>query len=167
MTSVIWRVVGTDADETAAAANEKIEFNITPVFNDVNGYVHESEQEYDVGFADNPKAAGALNEIQDTGLAAIVHDVIGTIPRPQTHAAMNTFKKWMIEAKTTTDFPKGRFGLILDDSPSLNLKPTATLGYIPINLKHKRPQEQTARMDFIIKLRVNGDPGNSPYNWNP
>ena len=159
--SAIWRSTGGVGSE---ALSEVIEFNEGAV-PDKTGAIVETGIEMEVGFSDNPKASGALNEIQDTGLARIPIIVTGRIKAPASSDIPEIFKRWLIEDKTNTTFPKGRFGLRLNDFPAFNLNPDGAKGYMIIKLEFSREAEFEGRLIFIATLRFNGDVGSTPYDW--
>ena len=73
------------------------------------------------------------------------------------------FRKWLIEDKSNADYPKGRFGLRLDDIPIFNNTPTGPpnppfAAYVLANARFKRPQDMKNKADITITLRYSGDP---------
>lgn len=159
--SAIWRSTTGSGVESNG---EVVEFNSGAV-PDKTGAIVESNITMEVGFSDNPKASGALNEIQDTGLARIPLIITGRIRAPKTSDIPAIFKKWLIEDKANTTFTKGRFGLRLNDFPAFNLRPTSSRGYMIVNLEFAREGEYEGRLIFIATLRFNGDIGGTPYDW--
>ncbi len=159
--SALWRATAGDGKESLS---ERIEFNEGAV-PDKTGAIVETAIEMEVGFSDNPKASGALNELQDTGLARIPITVTGRIKAPASSDIPGIFKRWLIEDKTNTAFPKGRFGLRLNDFPAFNLTPDGAKGYMLIKIEFSREAEYEGRLIFIATLRFNGDVGSTPYDW--
>lgn len=159
--SAIWRSTSGSGLESNG---EVIEFNSGAV-PDSTGAIVESNIKMEVGFADNPKASGAVNEIQDTGLARIPLIITGRIKAPRTSDIPGILKKWLIEDKTNGSFAKGRFGLRLGDFPAFNMRPTLGRGYMLVNIEFAREGEFSGRLIFIATLRFNGDVGGIPYDW--
>jgi len=159
--SAIWRAVTTGA-EGSAGTDELIEFN-EGVVPDTTSHITTTEIEYDAEPSENEKPTGKVNELQDVGISTITVTVTGSIQAPNVSLAQTTFKKWMIEDKTNSTFVKGQFGLRLNDNPINNLTPVALRGYLLANVKLIRPQEFTGKLDFIARLRFNGDP--EPLVW--
>ncbi len=168
--SSIWRIVGTDPLENAAGTDEIIEFNEGIVPN-TTAHIKNSEDEFDREPAENEKASGNINELQDVGLKSITVIITGHIQTPSSTTVTTIIKKWMIERHTVGDFTKGRFGLRRDDNPINNLTPTTsgdvggTRGYFISNFKLIRPPEFQGKMDFVAVLRFNGTEGATPYAW--
>lgn len=79
----------------------------------------------------------------------------------------------MLEDKTINVtnkvFPKGRFGLRLNDFTALNLTPTADRGYILSNVEFIRDGETKGKLQFVATLRFNGSIGSpnasGQYIW--
>ncbi len=66
---------------------------------------------------------------------------------------------WVQEDKTLqVGFPKGRFGLRLDDMPQFNVTPTTTFGYVLAQARIIRDGEYKEKAGVIITLRFSGDP---------
>lgn len=170
--SAIWRVVGTDALESAAGTDEIIEFNEGVVPN-TTAHVKNSEDEFDREPAENEKSKGNIDELQDVGLHGITVTITGHIQTPSSTTVTSTIKKWMIESQISTvnNFRKGIFGLRRDDNPINDLTPTTSgdssgpRGYFISNFKLIRPPEFEGKLDFVAILRFNGDVGATPYAW--
>lgn len=159
--SAIFRVLVTGQNEGNLGANELILFNPTDS-NTANGYVFSTEIFYRNAIPENPKVAGQINEVQDMGLDGIdvqlttrIGDSKNTTPDTTKLAIL---KKWLVQDKTNADFPKGQFGLRLDDLPIFNVTPTATFGYVLANVRFVRPQDIKDKVDVIMTLRFSGDP---------
>lgn len=159
--SVLWR---STSGSGAESNGEVLEFNQGAV-PDATGAIIETSVKFEVGFADNPKAAGKINELQDTGLARIILTITGRIKAPKISSIPDVLKRWLIEDKTNTIFTKGRFGLRMNDFPQFNMKPELNRGYFLIDLEFQREGEYEGRVAFIAILRFNGDPGSPPYAW--
>jgi len=78
----------------------------------------------------------------------------------------------MLEDKTNASFPKGRFGLRLNDFSALNLTPNNATnnkrGYILSDVEFTRNGETKGKLEFIATLRFNGDIGTASggkYEW--
>ncbi len=66
---------------------------------------------------------------------------------------------WLQEDKTLqSDFPKGRFGLRMDDMPQFNITPALTFGYVLAQARIIRDGEYKQKAGVILTLRFSGDP---------
>jgi len=160
--SAIWRAA-TDGAEASNGANV-IEFDVGAVPNST-GHISTTEIEYDIEPAENEKSKGTMNELQYVGIQGNPVIVTGHIQTPSSTTLTKILKRWAFQTQVNTDFPKGRFGLRLDDNPINNLTPTVTLGYLLANLKLIRPVEFQGKLDFIARLRLNGDPITTDFDW--
>jgi len=160
--SSIWR---DNANETSAT--DKLEFNEGVINTD--GNIMNTGIVITVGIARNERP-GAIDKLQDTGVSGVTLTVTGTISDPEgDDSTAHTFKTWLLEAKTVaTTFPKGRFGLRLNDFPSFNMSPSTTKGYMLESIDYRRDGETKGKLSFVLVLRFNGDIGTKSggeYNW--
>jgi len=161
--SAIWRC-STGSGAEASNTGDRIEFNEEPI--PENGkQITQSEFEMNIGIAENERPKGQINEYQDVGLDSIKVVITGCIKNPANNSVVAQVKKWAIENKFTTTFPKGRFGLRLDDFPGFDLTPTATRGYMLKDFRWVREGEWKGRAAFIATLIFNGSVGTDPYTW--
>ena len=160
--SAIWRA--TSAGAEASNSSDSIEFNGGAVPNST-GYISTTEIEFDIEPAQNENSKGNIDEYQSVGIHQIPVLVTGHIQTPSSTTLTVLLKKWALDPHVNGSFPKGRFGLRLNDNPIVNLTPTSTRGYLLANLKLIRPIEFTGKLDFIAKLVFSGDVGSSPYTW--
>ena len=169
--SVIWRVTSTGAEPTGTTGTEDIiEFNTGAVVNK-NGFIMNTRFTLSSSVAVNEMPA-SINKLQDTGVGGIIIYVTGSIADPQTISGglkpAHKFKTWMLEDKTNADFPKGRFGLRLDDFDALDLTPHADRGYILSDIDFTRSGDTKGKLEFIATLRFNGSIGTATsgqYIW--
>ena len=134
--SAIWRAgtVNGAGTEPSGSGSDIIEFNTGAVIND-QGHILQTKFNITSSVAVN-ELPGAVDKLQDTGVQGIIIYVTGSINNPQGDGSdpAQKFKQWMLEDKTINItnkvFPKGRFGLRLNDFTALNLTPTADRGYI-------------------------------------
>ena len=156
--SFIWR---DNASRASATSVNKIEFDAGNVSD--GGYIHQSEFKITTALADNEKPNAKLNELQDTQVDSITLIITGSIHNWQnvgSSATQSTIpdkvKNWMCDKKTTTAFPKGRFGLELYDFPAFNVNPSSTLGYMIQDWTWVRDGDIQGKTSFIATLRLNG-----------
>ena len=161
--SCIWR------DTTETLSTDKIEFNGGAVVNE-QGNIIQTKFIISSSVAVN-ELPGAIDKLQDTGVQGITIYVTGSIQDPQVDGldTAQKFKQWMLEDKTSTALPKGRFGLRLNDFTALNLTPTADRGYILSNVEFIRDGDTKGKLQFVATLRFNGSigspNGSGHYIW--
>jgi len=158
--TAIWRAtVAQGGNENSALDENKIEFNSSPVIA-TGSYVFNTEVNYRNATPENPRVAGQINEVQDMGLQGIDIQVTGQIRQTSdTGEDLADLVTWLQEDKTLqTDFPKGRFGLRMDDMPQFNVTPTTTFGYVLAQTRIIRDGEYKEKASVVITLRFSGDP---------
>jgi hypothetical protein len=166
--STIWR---DGAEPTTTVGTEDIiEFGTGALVN-TGAHITNVAGRMPTGIARNERP-GAMDKLQDTGIIGLTVDISGVVEDPWNGglAAVSTMKAWAFEAKTVdTTFPKGRFGLRLNDFGLYNLVPTSTLGYMLSNLEFIRNGETKGKAEFVMTLRLNGDPGTADgsgyFSW--
>jgi len=158
--TALWRATTAQgATEAAALAANIITFNSTPVLA-TGSYIFNTEVNYRNATPENPRVAGQINEVQDMGLQGIDIQVTGQLR--QTSSITGDLKHlvtWLQENKTNqTSFPKGIFGLRMDDMPQFNITPTTTYGYVLAQARIIRNGEYKEKAGVVITLRFSGDP---------
>lgn len=171
MVSYIWR---DGATVGAASSANKIAFELA-IGTDDNGHIHQSEFKITTALADNEKPNAKLNELQDTQVDSITVTITGSIENQQADGGANAViarvKNFMCDKKTTSTFPKGRFGLALNDFTTFNVNPSATLGYMIQDWTWVRDGDTPGKTAFIAILRLNGTiltsgtEENGTYTW--
>lgn len=156
--------VGTEASALADSTNsakwtggEVILFNET-VIKSTGGHIFTSDFTIRNSVAENPKVDGNGNDVQDMGLDGIDVQITGLFK--DSDSGNNDIKKlmaWVNEAKTTTGYTEGRFGLRIDDFPYFNMVPKSTYGYVLNNISFVRDPNKENRAGFVMSLRVGGD----------
>jgi len=180
-TSSIWRADDplnpAGKNGTEGQAESSIQFELTPASNaDSTSHVHQTEIRQKSGVGENEKVFGPANELQDTKFESLTFIITGScqinIPPGILNSGTRTnsisqVKIWMLEDKIIkTTFPKGLFGLRLNDVTEFNISPNSTRGILIQDWTWTRPSEQANRIDFMATLRYNlGTIGTRPYNW--
>ena len=158
--TAIWRATTAQgATEAAALATNIILFNSQPIIA-TGSYVFNTEVNYRNATPENPRVAGQINEVQDMGLQGIDVQVTGQIRQTSsTSNDLSNLVTWLQEDKTVqATFPKGRFGLRMDDMPQFNVEPTTTFGYVLAQTRIIRDGEYKEKAGVVITLRFSGDP---------
>lgn len=162
VTGTIWRCL--TGNGSIATCDSKIEFDVGTV-PDALGHIRTTEFLMTEGFSENPKPnSDNPNELQEMGLAQVAATVTGYIESPTTQGATAILRNWMREPKTTkrlatptSAFPYGRFGIKLTTFPDFDSSPTTTSGYFLTEVFVRQPFDQQYKLEFISKLRFNGD----------
>jgi hypothetical protein len=145
------------ADTTNFADGEIILFNETSV-NTAGGHVFNSEFSIRNSVAENPKVDGTGNDVQDMGLDGVDVQITGMFKDVDaTNTYITKLMNWINEAKTTTLYTEGRFGLRIDDFPYFNMVPSVTYGYVLNDVRFIRDPSKENRAGFVLSLRVGGD----------
>lgn len=159
--TAIWRATTAQgATEAAALDVNRIQFNSSPVIA-TGSYVFNTEVNYRNSTPENPRVAGQINEVQDMGLQGIDVQVTGQIRQTSsTTEDLQNLVTWLQEDKTVqSSFPKGRFGLRMDDMPQFNVTPALDYGYVLAQTRVIRDGEYKEKASVVITLRFSGDPG--------
>ncbi len=158
--TAIWRAVSAgQPGEGDASVENKIEFNPEPVVA-TGSYVFNTEVNYRNATPENPRVAGQINEVQDMGLQGIDIQITGQLRQTSdTNGDLAHLVTWLQEDKTLqSDFPKGRFGLRMNDMPQFNITPALTFGYVLAQARIIRDGEYKDKAGVVITLRFSGDP---------
>lgn len=151
-------------------ATDIVEFNDGAVANK-GGFIVNTRFIMNSAVALNENPGNQVDPLQDTGFEGLTVIVTGSIEDPEGigKTMAHRLKRWMLESKrVTSTFPKGRFGLRLNDFEVFDLSPGIARGYILENIEFGREGETKGRITFIITLRFNGSVGSltgSEYVW--
>lgn len=145
-----------DTVETLASS-EKIEFNAGTVPDSTGRLTFPSfHMARDTNIHPNPRRT--LDQIQDSLLGIFDVRLTGYfINHSATLGPKNLFN-WSIDPATNSNFPFGRFGLVLDSFASgiLGLTPTTTTGYILYDIEVQDVEDPRDKVPFTAKLYRNG-----------
>jgi len=162
--SAIWQVQSGAANgtETTATATHTVLFNPDPVLTSGQN-IFQTEFTIRNSVPENESVASNNNEVQDMGLDGVDVQITGHLFRAKDRGATGVTEdvekliKWMRDAKTTTGFIEGRFGLRLDDFPHFNVDPASTYGYVLADIRFTRDGDDSDKVGFIATLRLSGD----------
>jgi len=157
--TAIWRTTTGNATEGGALPENIITFNSEPVVT-TGSFVFNTEVNYRNATPENPRVAGQINEVQDMGLQGIDVQITGQLRQTSdTDGDLAHLVTWLQEDKTLQDdFPKGRFGLRMNDMPQFNITPALTFGYVLAQARIIRDGEYKQKAGVVITLRFSGDP---------
>lgn len=162
--SAIWR------DGSEDFVSDKIEFNVGAVVNS-GGYITTTRFNMTSAVAVKENPGNQVDPLEDTGFSGLTVTITGSIEDPTGNGdtVAHRLKRWLLEPKTTVgSFPKGRFGLRLNDFEVFNLTPGSSRGYILSDLDFTRVGETNGKIEFIATLRFNGSVGSltgGEYKW--
>lgn len=166
--SAIWRDGAEPA--TVVGTEDIVEFNTGSVVN-AAGFIVNTRFIMNSAVAINENPGNQVDPLQDTGFEGLTVIVTGSVENPEgTGDTMaHRLKRWMLESKrVTSTFPKGRFGMRLNDFPTFNLTPGTARGYILESVEFGRDGETKGKITFIMRLRFNGSVGSltsGEYVW--
>lgn len=137
---------------------DKIEFDTLAVNPDPYSHIQDANWEATVSLQENSKPKNVNpNDLQDMGLSSFQCEVIGVIENAQQELASQTMLSWIQTFRYNNNFPFGRFGIRTNDFSTYNTTPTPTSGYMVGYIKNFKPRNSLPRVDFIMRLRFNGD----------
>jgi len=165
--SAIWQVQSGAANGTEATATttNTVLFNPDPILT-TGQNVFKTEFTIRNSVPENESVASNNNEVQDMGLDGVDVQITGHLFRAKDQGATGVTEdvekliKWMRDAKTTTGYEVGRFGLRLDDFPHFDIVPDDTpntFGYILADIRFVREGDEVDKVGFIATLRLAGD----------
>ncbi len=143
--------VGTLAD------SEKIEFNVGTVPDSTGRLTFPSfHMARDTNIHPNPRRV--LDQIQDSLLGIFDIRLTGYFINHTTTLGPKNLFNWSVDPATNSDFPFGRFGLVLDSFAGgiLGLLPSSTAGYILYDIEVQDVEDPRDKVPFTAKLYRNG-----------
>jgi len=168
-TSHIWQVQTSAANGSRATATtaNTISFNALPV-TATGGYIYKTEYGVRNAIPENESTGDNNNEIQDMGLDGVDIQLTGMFDSATADADVVKLVAWMVAAKTTTGYLKGRFGYQNDEFPHFDVVPNGdenglgtTYGYQVANIKFIQDGETFTTVGFVLTLRLAGDLDNA------
>lgn len=169
--SAIWQVQSGAANgtEATAGASNTVLFNPSPILT-TGQNIFQTEFTIRNSVPENESVASNNNEVQDMGLDGVDVQITGHLFRAKDQGVTGVTEdvqkliKWMRDAKTTTGYEEGRFGLRLDDFPHFNIVPDGngvagnnTFGYVLADIRFIRESDEVDKVGFIATLRLAGD----------
>lgn len=167
MVDTIFRFTNSADTIGSIAATEKIEFNQGSV-PDATGRTVSTKFKMtrDINIHPNPRRK--LDQIQDSLLGILDVWITGHFVARDTSKGPINLYNWMAESAVSelpnTDFPFGRFGLVVDNYSNglLNETPTPTIGYILYDIEVEDVDNPRDKLPFLAKFYLNGTPLNKP-----
>lgn len=156
--AILFRFTSPEDTVETLASSEKIEFNIGTVPDSTGRLTFPSfHMARDTNIHPNPRRT--LDQIQDSLLGIFDVRLTGYFINHSTTLGPKNLFNWSIDAATNSNFPFGRFGLVLDSFAAglLGLTPTSTTGYILYDIEVQDVEEPRDKVPFTAKLYRNGD----------
>lgn len=100
----------------------------------------------------------------DTGPATQFIEIMILVDRQAADRqdTLQTLMQWHGALNTKIPFRRGFIGLENSDNPTLNLNPTATIGYREIEFMEVNPTGNKGKIQYVIKLELKGSTLNLP-----
>jgi hypothetical protein len=137
---------------------DKIVFNSSQDTKIQNAFIYSYKISPQRDVAKNPVPNIDLAEHQDTGFGDLVYEMSGGISQRDGGAVngTNTFaaliKQWSEESSENTNFPYGRFGILLEDFAIYSFTPTSTTGLYFMSSPWEISLESDSEAPFVITL---------------
>ena len=157
--AALWQVQSAAANgtEATAGATNTIDFNNTPITTS-SQVILTSEFTIRNSVPENPRVFADGNELQDMGLDGVDIQITGLIKDSDSgNVPMDKIMTWTRQAKTTTGYTRGRFGLRMDDFPHFNIVPTVDFGGAIQNIRFIRDPENFNNVGFVLTIRIGGN----------
>jgi len=155
----IWRIGDSETDGAITNGNNTIiEFDELVV--DDSQFFTNTEVEIDVDISQTSALKGDINPKQDGGVGSVTIPVRGFIKGKAAILGRQNMIRWLLEDKTTTNFPHGRFGTVFKDLTEFNITPDGNAdtgyGYMISDLKLSKEGEWQNKTIFSFNLIYNG-----------
>lgn len=158
--SRIWRIGSSESDGSITnPSNTVLEFDEAPVANNAQ-FVTNSEIDINVDITETNALKGDINPSQDGGVGSVRITITGVIKGKPALTGRKTLIKWLLEDKTTTNFPHGRFGTSLTNLPEFSITPNGNAdtgyGWLIEDIKISKDGEWASKTGFVMTLKYNG-----------
>ena len=161
--AILFRFTNSTDTISGLADSEKIEFNLGTVPDNTGKLTFPSfKMSRDVNVHPNPRRA--LDQVQDSLLGLLEVRLSGYFISHSTTLGPKNLFNWQVDTATNSDFPFGRFGLVLNSLANglLNLQPTITTGYILFDTEVNDVEDPRDEVVFNASLYRNGAITNAP-----
>ena len=155
----LWRIG--DLESSGAITNpnnEVLEFDEAVA--DDSQFFNSTQVDIDVDITQTSALKGDVNPSQDGGVGSIRVHVTGIIKGRAAIAGRQTLIKWLLNDKTTPNFPHGRFGTVFADLTEFNITPVGTAatgyGWLIEDIKLIKDGEWKNKTTFNMTLKYNG-----------
>ena len=160
----IWRIA--DSSTTAqggigAGSNVTIEFDEATVSTNQQ-YFKAFRSEISVDISQTNALKGDINPSQDGGVGSVRLYINGVMKNGTNKSNRKNLIRWLLEAKTTTNFPHGRFGTVFGNYPEFDVTPLGTAapvgyGWLIEDGELSHDSEYKDKTLFSLTLKYNGN----------
>ena len=160
----IWRIA--DSSSTAqggegAGSNVTIEFDEATVAANQQ-YFKAIRAEISVDISQTNALKGDVNPSQDGGVGSVRIYINGVMKNGTNKSNRKNLIRWLLEAKTATNFPIARFGTTFGNYPEFNITPLATAapvgyGWLIEDGEFSHDSEYKDKTVFSLTLKYNGN----------
>jgi hypothetical protein len=123
-------------------------------------FVTNTTVDIDVDVTTTGALKGDINPSQDGGVGSVRITINGIIKGKAAIAGRKTLVKWLLNDKTTTNFPHGRFGTVFSDLTEFNISPIGTAatgyGWLIEDIQFVKTGEWRNKTVFVMTLKYNG-----------
>ena len=158
----IWRI-GDSASSALItdAAAKVIEFDEATVGTNQQ-YFKALRAEISVDISQTNALKGDINPSQDGGVGSVRLYINGVIKDGATKTMRERLIRWLLEDKTTTNFPQGRFGTVFVNYPEFDVQPLGTAdpvgyGWLIEDGEVSHDGEYKGKTAFSLTLKYNGN----------
>jgi hypothetical protein len=160
----IWRIGDAETDGSITNPNNEIvEFDDVTLVQPGTGnaqFTTSARVNVTVDITQLSALKGDINPSQDGGVGGVRFFLIGTIRGLPAQDGRKRLLDWLLNEKTTTDFPHGRFGTQFDKFSEFNVTPDGDLvtgfGWLVEDLELIRDEEWEQKTSFTMTLKYNG-----------
>jgi hypothetical protein len=103
---------------------------------------------------------GDINPSQDGGVGSVRIYINGVIKGKGALSGRQNLTRWLLEDKTTTNFPHGRFGTVFVNLPEYDITPVGTAstgyGWLIEDIEFVKDGEWKDKVVFNLTLKYNG-----------
>lgn len=155
----LWRIG--DSESNAAITNGN---NTVIEFDEADGddkqFMTQTTVTIDVDITTTQALKGDINPSQDGGVGSLRVIFNGVIKGSDAILGRQTLTRWLLESKTTTNFPHGRFGTVFADLKEFDIQPLGTLatgyGWLIEDIQFIKDGEWKNKTSFVLTLKYNG-----------
>jgi len=155
----IWRIGDSESNGAITNPNNTvIEFDEAIV--DDSQFFTQTQVDIEVDITETSALKGDVNPSQDGGLGSIRIPITGVIKGKAAILGRQTLVRWLLEDKTTVNFPHGRFGTVFADLTEFNITPNGNAdtgyGWLIENIQFTKDGEWKNKTVFRMTLKYNG-----------
>ncbi len=159
----MWRIAAASSSGQGGigvATNFTIEFDEATVARDQQ-FVRSTRAEISVDISQTNALKGDINPSQDGGVGSVRLYIAGVIKGNAAATGRQHLTRWLLEDKTTTNFPHGRFGTVFVNLPEFSITPNGTaatgFGWLIEDIEFIKDGEWQDKTSFNMTIKYNGN----------